>query len=202
MNKGLKITLIVLGVILLIVFFVYRFIAGNYNKMVLAEEAVKSSWSQVENVYQRRADLIPNLVNTVKGYASHEEKVFTDLAEARSKAGGVIQVSDEVLNDPEAFARFQETQAQLGGALQRLLAVAENYPDLKANENFLDLQSQLEGTENRITVERKRFNEEVKKYNSLIRIFPRSMIAGMFGFFPKAYFKAAEGAEKAPKVEF
>ncbi len=202
MSKGLKTTLIVVGIILVLVFSVYRFFAGNYNKMVMAEEQVKNAWSQVEVVYQRRADLIPSLVNTVKGYAAHESKVFTELAEARSKAGGVMQVSDEVLNNPESFERFQKAQGELGGALQRLLAVAENYPDLKANQNFLDLQSQLEGTENRIAVERKRYNETVNNFNVLIRMFPRSMIAGMFGFTQKPYFNASEGAEKAPEVKF
>ncbi len=202
MKKGAKTALIVVGIILLLVFFLYRFFVGNYNRMVQGEESVKSAWSQVENVYQRRADLIPNLVSTVKGYAAHESKVFTELAEARSKAGGVMKISDEVLNDPTAFEKFQKAQAQLGGALQRLLAVAENYPDLKANENFRDLQSQLEGTENRIAVERKRYNETVQGFNTFIRMFPRSMLAGMFGFSQKPYFTADEGAEKAPTVNF
>lgn len=170
--------------------------------MVTADEGVKAAWSQVENVYQRRFDLIPNLVNTVKGYASHEEKVFTEIAEMRSKAGGVINVSDEVLNNPESFEKFQKVQSELGGALQRLISVAENYPELKANENFRDLQSQLEGTENRIAVERKRFNEAVQAYNLLTRRFPQAMLANMFGFREKSYFKADEQAATAPKVSF
>ena len=202
MSKGLKTGLIILGIIMLIIFSLYGCVTGSYNSMVAADENVKAAWSQVENVYQRRFDLIPNLVNTVKGYASHEEKVFTEIAEMRSRAGGVINVSDEVLNNPESFEKFQKAQNELGGALQRLLAVAENYPELKANENFRDLQSQLEGTENRIAVERKRFNEAVQTYNLQIRRFPQAFLANMFGFREKAYFKADEQAATAPKVEF
>ena len=202
MSKGLKTGLIVLGIIVLIIFSLYGCVSGSYNSMVAADENVKAAWSQVENVYQRRFDLIPNLVNTVKGYASHEEKVFTEIAEMRSRAGGVINVSDEVLNNPESFEKFQKAQSELGGALQRLLAVAENYPELKANENFRDLQSQLEGTENRIAVERKRFNEAVQTYNLQIRRFPQAFLANMFGFREKAYFKADEQAATAPTVNF
>ena len=202
MSKGLKTGLIILGIIVLIIFSLYGCVTGSYNSMVAADENVKAAWSQVENVYQRRFDLIPNLVNTVKGYASHEEKVFTEIAEMRSRAGGVINVSDEVLNNPESFEKFQKAQNELGGALQRLLAIAENYPELKANENFRDLQSQLEGTENRIAVERKRFNEAVQTYNLQIRRFPQAFLANMFGFREKAYFKADEQAATAPKVEF
>ena len=202
MSKGLKTGLIILGIIVLIIFSLYGCVSGAYNSMVTADENVKAAWSQVENVYQRRFDLIPNLVNTVKGYANHEEKVFTEIAEMRSRAGGVINVSDEVLNDPESFEKFQKVQSDLGGALQRLLAVAENYPELKVNENFRDLQSQLEGTENRIAVERKRFNEAVQTYNMLVRRFPQAFLANMFGFREKTYFKADEQAATAPKVEF
>ena len=202
MSKGLKTGLIILGIIVLIIFSLYGCVSGAYNSMVTADENVKAAWSQVENVYQRRFDLIPNLVNTVKGYANHEEKVFTEIAEMRSRAGGVINVSDEVLNDPESFEKFQKVQSDLGGALQRLLAVAENYPELKANENFRDLQSQLEGTENRIAVERKRFNEAVQAYNMLVRRFPQAFLANMFGFREKAYFKADEQAATAPTVNF
>ena len=202
MSKGLKTGLIILGIIVLIIFSLYGCVSSSYNSMVTADENVKAAWSQVENVYQRRFDLIPNLVNTVKGYANHEEKVFTEIAEMRSRAGGVINVSDEVLNDPESFEKFQKAQNELGGALQRLLAVAENYPELKANENFRDLQSQLEGTENRIAVERKRFNEAVQTYNMLVRRFPQAFLANMFGFREKAYFKADEQAATAPTVNF
>ena len=166
------------------------------------EEGVKGQWAQVENQYQRRFDLIPNLVATVKGYAAHESQVFTDVSEARAKAGGVMQMSDQLLNDPEAFRRFQEAQASLGGALSRLLSVTEQYPELKANEQFLSLQDQLEGTENRIAVERKRYNEAVQSYNVYIRQFPRSIIANMNGFREKAYFKADDQASAAPKVNF
>lgn len=202
MSKGLKTLLIVVAVVAVIGFSLYQFFGGNYNKMVAMDEEVMSQWGQVENVYQRRLDLIPNLVETVKGYAKHESKVFTDIAEARSKAGGVMKVSDEVLNNPESFKKFQQAQGELSGALQRLLVVTENYPELKANANFMALQDQLEGTENRITVERKRFNEVVKIYNTFIRQFPRSIIANMNGFRAKQYFEAVEGADKAPQVSF
>lgn len=202
MSKGIRTLLIVLAVVAVIGFSLYSFFGGNYNKMVILDESVKSQWAQVENVYQRRLDLIPNLVATVKGYASHESELFTQLAEARSKAGGVMNISDEVLQDPEAFSRFQKAQSELGGALQRLLMVTENYPDLKANTNFLALQDQLEGTENRITVERGRFNEVVKAFNVFIKQFPRSIVANMSGFRSKAYFTASEGADTAPTVSF
>ncbi len=202
MSKGIKTLLIVVAVIAVIGFSVYSFFAGNYNTMVAMDEGVKSQWGQVENVYQRRLDLIPNLVATVKGYAAQETAVFTNIAEARSKAGGVMNITDEVLNNPESFSRFQKAQGELGGALQRLLVITENYPDLKANANFMALQDQLEGTENRITVERGRFNEVVKPYNIFIKQFPRSIIANMSGFREKAYFTASEGAETAPVVSF
>ncbi len=192
MSKGIKTLLIVVAVIAVIGFGMYSFFAGNYNTMVAMDEGVKSQWGQVENVYQRRMDLIPNLVATVKGYAEQEKEVFTNIAEARSKAGGVMNITDEVLNNPESFSRFQKAQSELGGALQRLLVITENYPDLKANANFMALQDQLEGTENRITVERGRFNEVVRPYNIFI----------MSGFREKAYFTASEGAETAPVVSF
>ena len=201
-KTGTKILLIVLAIILVVIFACYNFFAGNYNKMVALQEEVTAQWSQVENQYQRRLDLIPNLVATVKGYATHEESVFTELAEARAKVGGVLEVSREVLDDPAAFAKFQEIQGELGGALQRLLAVTENYPELKANENFLALQNQLEGTENRIAVERKRYNEKAQQYNVFIKQFPRSLIANMNGFTAKQYFTATEGAQTVPSVTF
>jgi LemA protein len=174
----------------------------GYNRMVTLDEEVNASWGQVQNVYQRRFDLIPNLVETVKGYASHEEETFTAVVEARSKVGGVMNISDEVLQDPDAFARFQQAQGELTGALQRLMVVSEQYPDLKANQNFLALQDQLEGTENRIAVERQRFNEAVKNYNSYIRRFPQAFVANMTGFEKKNYFEASGDAQSAPKVEF
>ena len=175
---------------------------SSYNKLVLLDEETSSAWSQVENQYQRRYDLIPNLVNTVKGYAKHEEPVLKELTEARSKAGGVISVDSSILDDPEKMAEFQKVQNELGASLQRLLAVTENYPELKANQNFLALQDELEGTENRISVERKRFNDSVKAYNSTMRRFPMNLLAGMFGFEKKNYFAAEAAAAKAPEVQF
>jgi LemA protein len=202
MKKGMKVFLIVLAVVLLLIFSLYRFWAGNYNAMVQKSETVDAAWAQVQNQYQRRFDLIPNLVNTVKGYASHESEVFTNIADARSRAGGVLQVSDEVLNNPESFARFQQAQNELGSALQRLLVITENYPELKADQNFLALQDQLEGTENRIGTERKRFNDVVQDYNTFIRQFPRVIIANMSGFTAKQYFAAGTEAQSAPQVQF
>jgi LemA protein len=172
----------------------------GYNSMVSKDEAVKAQWANVETAYQRRADLIPNLVNTVKGYADFEQETLTQVVEARSKATSV-QVDANQL-DEKAIQQFQASQSQLSGALSRLLVVVEKYPDLKANQNFLELQSQLEGTENRISVERRRFNEMVQDYNSYIRKFPNNLIAGMFNFASKGYFQAEEGSDKAPKVEF
>lgn len=189
-------------IIAVILFMIYTSFSGTYNKMVRLEESVKASWGQVENVYQRRMDLIPNLVETVKGYASHESDTLTAVTEARSKVGGVMNISDEVLQDPAAFQRFQQAQSELSGALQRLMVVTENYPDLKANESFLALQDQLEGTENRITVERMRFNDEAQIYNTYIKQFPRLFIANMSGFDEISYFQASEGADTAPIVNF
>ncbi len=172
------------------------------NNMVKMEENVKEKWSQVENVYQRRYDLIPNLVATVKGYAAHEKETFLEVTEARSKVGGQINVSDDVINNPQAFRQFQQAQSSLSGALQRLMVVVEKYPDLKANENFLNLQGQLEGTENRIAVERRRFNEAAREFNTYIKVFPNSFIASFRNFKSKEYFLSDEGAKTAPKVEF
>lgn len=186
----------ILGFILLLVFYV----VGSYNGLVGLDEQVKSSWSQVENVCQRRLDLIPNLVETVKGYAKHESETFIAVTEARSKAAG--SVSPDVVNDPQKFKAFQDSQAALSSSLSRLLVVVEKYPDLKANQNFLSLQSQLEGTENRITVERGRYNEVAQMFNTKLRTFPNNIIAGMFGFTAKEYFKADTGAQKAPSVMF
>ncbi len=174
-------------------------LAGKYNAMVTAEENVTIAWSQVENQYQRRSDLIPNLVATVKGYAEHESQVLEKVTEARARATQMT-LSDDAT--PEQLAAFQAAQGELSQALGRLLAIAENYPNLKANEIFRDLQAQLEGTENRIAVARNAFNEAAKAYNILIRKFPNNLVAGLFGFGPKAYFEADEGAEKTPKVEF
>ncbi len=173
-----------------------------YNKMVKMNEEVKEKWSQVENAYQRRLDLIPNLVETVKGYAAHERETFQAITEARSKVGGVINVPGQALSSPEMFQQFQQAQDSLAGALQRLMVVVENYPELKANENFLQLQSQLEGTENRIAVERKRFNEVARGFNTYIKQFPKVLLANIFGFKERPYFQAQEGAAQAPKVKF
>ena len=173
---------------------------GGYNGMVKMDEQVQNKWANVETQYQRRADLIPNLVSTVKGYAKHEQQTLEDVVKARSEATQV-KVDAENLT-PEKLAAFQKAQSGVSSALGRLLAVAENYPDLKANHNFLELQSQLEGTENRITVARKDFNDTAKSYNQAIRQFPKNILAGMFGFEKKSYFEAEAGSEKAPKVEF
>lgn len=201
MQKRTIIILAVIGVILLIVLAVYGWITGTYNSMVRLDEGVNQAWAQVQNQYQRRADLIPNLVEVVKGYAAHEREVFEKVAEARASVGK-IQMTPAILSDPQMFQRFQEAQAGLTSALSRLLAVAENYPQLKANENFLQLQAQLEGTENRIAVERQRLNQVVQEFNTKVRQFPASMFAGMFGFGQKEYFKAEPGSEKVPQVKF
>ena len=171
------------------------------NDLVEKQETVNQAWAQVENQYQRRSDLIPNLVNTVKGAADFEQETLTQVIEARSKATS-IQVSADDLNNPQKVQQFQQAQAQLSGALSRLLVTVEKYPELKANQNFRDLQTQLEGTENRIAVERKRFNEAVQNYNISIRRFPGNIFAGILGFDSKAYFEAEQGAEEAPEVSF
>lgn len=172
----------------------------GYNKMVDLEEQVTSQWSQVENVYQRRADLIPNLVNTVRGYASHEQETLVEVVEARSKATSV-NVDAENLS-PQAIEQFNQAQQGLTSALSRLLVVVEQYPDLKANQNFRDLQAQLEGTENRIAVERRKFNEVAQTYNAYIRKFPQMIYSGWFGFEKKDYFEGQQGSERAPEVQF
>lgn len=172
----------------------------GYNTMVELEENIDAQWAQVENVYQRRADLIPNLVNTVKGYAEHEKETLQAVIEARSKATS-INLSADQLNE-QNLQNFQQAQKGLSSALSRLMVVMERYPDLKANQNFRDLQAQLEGTENRIAVERRKFNEATRAYNSYIRKFPRNLIAGMFDFERKPYFEAEEGADEVPEVQF
>jgi len=173
---------------------------NTYNALVQKDEQVKKAWSQVENQYQRRADLIPNLVETVKGYADFEKSTLQAVVEARANATRVTLQADELT--PENLQRYEQAQGALGSALGRLLAVAENYPNLKANENFINLQTQLEGTENRIAVERKNFNEVVGEYNASVRRFPTNLYAGMLGFSQKAYFQSTPGAEKAPQVKF
>jgi len=193
MKKSVIIIIAILAVIIL-------FGVTTYNSLVGREEGVNTAWSQVENQYQRRADLIPNLVNTVKGYAAHESSTLEAVIQARSQATQ-IRIDPENLT-PEALQEYQRAQANVSSALGRLLAVAESYPDLKANQNFLELQAQLESTENRIAVERKRFNEAAQSYNSYIRSFPRNIFAGLFGFERRPYFEAEAGAERAPTVEF
>jgi LemA protein len=175
----------------------------GYNQFQSLDEEAKASWSEVLNQYQRRADLVPNLVETVKGYAAHEQEVLTDVANARSKVGS-MQVTPELLNDPEAFAKFQAAQGQLTGALSRLMAVAENYPNLKADQGFRDLQAQLEGTENRVTVARNRYIETIKDYNVAVRSFPNNLTAMMFGYKAKPTFTVEneKAISSAPKVEF
>ena len=172
----------------------------GYNTMTEKEEAVNKAWSNVENQYQRRSDLIPNLVNTVKGYAQHEQSTLTAVLEARSKATQITVNADDLT--PEKLKEYQQAQGQVTSALGKLLAITEAYPDLKANENFKELQAQLEGTENRISVERRNFNEVVGSYNTYIRKFPQNIVASIFGFEKRAYFEAEAGSEKAPKVEF
>lgn len=196
-KKKLSVTAIVIVVLAVIVVWGI----GTYNSLVKKEEGVKTAWSQVENVYQRRADLIPNLVATVKGYATHESETLEGVIEARAKATQVSVNAEEDLSK-EKIAEFQKAQGELGSALGRLMAIGEAYPDLKANENFRDLQAQLEGSENRIAVERKAYNQVAREYNTAIRTFPRNIIASMFGFSAKGYFEAQEGAQTAPKVEF
>lgn len=183
-----------------IVLVIGLFLMGVYNSLVEKEQFVKQKWSQVENQYQRRADLIPNLVNTVKGYAKHEKETLTQVVEARSKATSVN--IDPTKLSPDAIKQFQAAQDGLSQALSKLMVVVERYPDLKANENFMQLQAQLEGTENRISVERKRYNEAVQEYNTYLKKFPTNIFANMFGFREYPYFEAEKGAEKAPEVKF
>ena len=191
-----KSTWIILGVVALVIIWA----VGSYNGLVTKDEKVSESWANVETVYQRRADLIPNLVNTVKGYAAHEQETFQLVTNARANATNItIDPSTATVED---MKRFMAAQQEVGSALGRLIAIAENYPDLKANQNFLELQKQLEGTENRISTERRKYNEMVKNFNASIRRFPTNLIAGMFGFEKRSMFEAQEGAEVAPVVEF
>ena len=196
MKKG-TITLIVVAAVLLGGFL---WVKNVYNQLVVSDEYVQAMWAQVENVYQRRADLIPNLVSTVKGYAAHESETLESVVAARSKATQVTVDPSDLT--PEALAKYNAAQGELSNALGRLLMIQESYPDLKANQNFLELQAQLEGTENRIATERMKFNDAVKSFNTGIRRFPDNIIASMFGFEKKDYFEAQEGAQTAPAVEF
>lgn len=185
-----------IGVVAVVAIFFYV----TYNGFVNKEEGVNAAWSNVETQYQRRSDLIPNLVNTVKGYAAHESQTLGEVTEARAKATSINLSVGELT--PERLAQYQQAQADVRSALGRLIAVAESYPDLKANQNFIELQSQLEGTENRIAVARKDFNDAARKYNVAVRRFPSNLVAALFGFDQKPYFEAAEGTETAPQVEF
>ena len=196
MKRGYVVLIVIVAVVLVLFFWV----KGMYNSMVRMDEGVSSAWAQVENVYQRRADLVPNLVATVKGYAEHESSTLEAVVNARAKATQMT-VDPSGLSEAES-ARCTEAQDELGAAIGRLLVSVERYPDLKANQNFRDLQAQLEGTENRITVERQKFNEAARSYNVTIRKFPNNIFAGMFGFEKKGYFEASEGAEQAPVVSF
>ena len=196
MKKGL----IALIIVVVLGFIGYSMIKGMYNGMVEKQETTSAQWANVETAYQRRADLIPNLVSTVKGYADFEQETLTQVIEARAQATSINVNADDL--NPETLQRFQSAQDQLSGALSRLLVTVERYPDLKANQNFLQLQSQLEGTENRISVERRKFNEAVRDYNTHIKKFPQTIVASMFGFDSKGYFQAAAGSENVPEVSF
>ncbi|HEV8438625.1 MAG TPA: LemA family protein [Methylomirabilota bacterium] len=193
--------LLVLAVIAIIIVGGLVWGIGINNELVRSEQVVNEKWAQVQNVYQRRADLIPNLVETVKGFAAQERTVLEEVTKARASVAG-IKATPELINDPVAFRKFQQAQQELGGALSRLLVTVERYPELKSNQNFLALQSQLEGTENRITVERMRYNEAVRDYSTRLRIFPGSLVASLRGFKDKPFFEAAPGSEQAPKVKF
>jgi LemA protein len=193
---------IVLVILLVIVVVAARAIASSYNRLVRLQQAVDQSWAQVQNVYQRRADLIPNLVNTVSGAANFEKSTLTEVTNARASVGRVQLDPNKAPTDAAQLEQFQAAQGQLSNALSRLLVVVERYPELKANQNFLSLQAQLEGTENRISVERGNFNTAVQEYNVAVRSFPTNLIAGMLGFPPKPFFTAQPGAEKPPPVQF
>jgi LemA protein len=197
----MKILLIAVVVLAVVVLAFGAWAVGIYNGLIGLDQSVNEKWAQVQNVYQRRADLIPNLVETVKGFAAQERTVLTEVVEARARATS-IQLTPEALNDPKAMERFQAAQGQLSGALSRLLVTVERYPELKSNQNFLSLQSQLEGTENRIAVERRRFNEAVREYNTRLALFPGTIVARLAGFGPKAFFEAAPDAATPPKVKF
>jgi LemA protein len=196
-----KIGLVVLAVVALVALGAVGWFVSVGNDLVAKDQAVQESWAQVQNVYQRRADLIPNLVETVKGFAAQERTVLEEVTRARAAASS-MQITPEVLNDPAALRKFQELQSQLGSALSRLLVTVERYPELKSNQNFLALQSQLEGTENRIAVERRRYNETVREYNTAVRRFPASIVASMRGFREKAFFEATPGSQTPPAIKF
>ena len=191
MSKGVKTALIILGIILVFAFAIYSYVKGTYNSLVMLDEGVKAAWAQVENQLQRRYDLIPNYVETVKGFAKQEQEVFIKVTEARSKVGGATSVPDKI-----------QANNELSSVLSRLLVVVERYPELKSDQNFLRLQDELAGTENRIAVERRRYNEMVKTYNIKVRTFPTNILAGIFGFEKASFFEVPEAAQEVPKVEF
>lgn len=193
---------IIIGVIVLLVIIIYSSLKGTYNGLVINEEKVNKSWADVQGAYQRRIDLIPNLVSTVKGYAKFEQETLIKVIEQRANATKPTINLDATKLDANTLAQFQKTQDELGSSLSKLMVVVEKYPDLKANQNFLQLQAQLEGTENRINVERRNFNGTVQDFNSQLRRFPTNILGGMFGFSKKPYFEAQAGADTAPKVEF
>lgn len=196
MKKSLK----TIGIIAIVALIIFVWFKNVYNSMVTGEEAVSAAWAQVENVYQRRADLIPNLVATVKGYAEHESSTLEGVVAARAKATQITVNADDLT--PEQIEKFNQAQGELSSALGKLLSITESYPELKANENFRDLQAQLEGTENRITTERMKYNDSARAYNTSIKRFPNNIVASIFNFEPKGYFEAKEGADVAPVVEF
>lgn len=198
MKTGAIIGIVVIGIVLILVLMMI----GGYNRLVSLSQGVDQSWAQVQNVYQRRADLIPNLVATVKGAAEFEKETLSEITKARASVGQVTVDPNKAPDDPAKLAEFERAQGSLSSALSRLLVVVEKYPDLKSNQNFRELQAQLEGTENRISVERGRFNEQVQSYNTAVKSFPTVLMAGMFGYSPKPYFAAAPEAQDAPKVEF
>jgi len=202
MKKALLILAVIVGLLLIAGVVLFSKGVGINNEIISLEEGVRSQWAQVENTYQRRFDLIPNLVSTVQGEANFEKSTLTQVIDARSRMGGVVKVDPTQLGDPQTMQRFEQAQSSLGGALQRLLMVTENYPNLKSNQGFQDLRVQLEGSENRISVERKRYNETVQAYNTFIRQFPNSLIAGFAGASPKVPFSAQTEAQTAPKVQF
>ncbi len=202
MNKTMTVVLIVLAAIVLIVAIMAGTAIGRYNRLRQLEVNVDQGWSEVQNQLMRRYELIPNLVETVRGYAAHERETFQAVTEARAQVGGMIQISDDLLEDPAAFQRYQQAQNELGNTLQRLLMVTENYPDLKANESFIRLQDELAGTENRIAVARKRFNDAVADLNRTLVTFPNNMLAGFFGIAQRQFFEAPVETQEAPQVQF
>lgn len=204
MGKGMKIFLGIMVVLVILGIMAYSSIKGTYNSLVASDEQINGDWSQVQNVYQRRADLIPNLVNVVKGARDFEKETLEAVVQARANATRPqINInSPEILQNPQLFQQFQQAQNQLSSALSRLLVTIERYPDLKSNQNFIRLQDELAGTENRIAVERRRFNDSVKTYNQQVRSFPTNILAGMFGFQARAYFEASQEAQQPPQVDF